>query len=757
MEQRQHLRLPAACPAHRSAWFGAVLLSAALPVYAASTLVSTRSYDYDPATGRLVKTVAEPGDAQLCVVTELGYDAHGHNHRSTVRNCNGTAGATPGAGSEAPAPAAGSPAVIAPRITQAGYSADQRFVTDITNAVNDVQVRGHDVRFGTLNRLQEVNGAATTWQHDALGRRTLEIRADGTRVRWDYVYCNNLPNGALAPPAGAATAACDPVPADPSLAIQAGTMVPVYYVQTTPLQADGRSVNGPYTRVYFDALEREIRNETQGFDGASRSRLIRQDSRYDLAGRLSARSLPYFGTAATDWVTYTYDALGRRTSTTEPRPDGLATTRIDHDGLEIRRTDPLGHVTLTTSDVAGRIVKTTDAKGGTLQHWHDPAGRLVQSRDALGNTVSITYDLRGRKAALYDPDLGLWQYAWNVAGDLVRQTDARGQATLLAHDSLGRVVRRAGPDMTSNWHYGRHADGSPCPNGAGLLCEAVADNGYRRRHAYDAAGRPASTRVTVGAAEYTAAAAYDPASGRLVTQTYPSQLQVRHGYTGLGYLKELTDGRTGQPLWQVTGRDAQGLALQTVHGNGVTTDNAWYADGSLNATQANGPSGAVQNLTYTYDRNGNPVTRVDALAGVTARYVHDELDRLTQETRWGGGLAATEVTGWGFDAIGNLASRSEGGQTHTYLYNSSGVGSRRPHAVAGCAARSTGSRTRAIGTTTTATSPRVPAGCWGGRRTTQCSRCRRAGRSWSSCTTPISSACGSGAGRARCCRPRRCT
>jgi YD repeat-containing protein len=181
----------------------------------------------------------------------------------------------------------------------------------------------------------------------------------------------------------------------------------------------------------------------------------------------------------------------------------------------------------------------------------------VQTRDALGNTVSITYDLRGRKTALHDPDLGIRHYAWNAAGDLVRRTDAKGQVTVLQHDGLGRLVRRVEPDLDSRWHYGRHADGSACPHGAGRLCEVVADNGYRRRHVHDAAGRPVRTEFTLDGALYTAAVGYDLASGRVATQTYPSGLQVGRRYTALGWLQDLTDSRSGQPLWRVHRRAQQ--------------------------------------------------------------------------------------------------------------------------------------------------------------------------------------------------------
>jgi len=78
----------------------------------ASSLTRTSAFDYDPSTGLLNKEIIEPGDSTLCVVTTYGRDAWGNKTSSTARNCNGSAGSSPGNNSEAATPVAGSVADI---------------------------------------------------------------------------------------------------------------------------------------------------------------------------------------------------------------------------------------------------------------------------------------------------------------------------------------------------------------------------------------------------------------------------------------------------------------------------------------------------------------------------------------------------------------------------------------------------------------------------------------------------------------------
>jgi YD repeat-containing protein len=459
--------------------------AAQLPAMA-GTLTRTSAFEYDPATGLLVKEIIEPGDSNLCLVTEYAYDAFGNKVSATTRNCNGSAGSHPGVNSEAAAPAAGSPAVIEARTSGNNYGADGRFPLTSSNALGHAETKAYDARFGGVTRLTGPNALATEWKYDGFGRKVLEKRADGTGTRWEYVLCSTVTGGC--PGNGVVTA--------------------VYFVRSTPVAAPidltagtTGAQNGPTATVYFDALNREIRAEAQGFDGSGTAPVNVTLTRYDALGRVAEKSRPFAAgqDANAKFVRFEYDVLGRVTAQVEPdsvNPAGNRTT-FAYNGLSATVTDAKGNTRTTVKNSQGQVVSVTDASGALLSHAYDPFGNLSRTTDPLGNVTQLGYDLRGRKVSMADPDMGSWSYEYNVLGELVRQTDAKGQVTTMTYDKLGRMTKRTESDLVSNWYYDQYKDGTACAKGIGKLCEAETGFDYRRKHSYDALGRPAATATTI--------------------------------------------------------------------------------------------------------------------------------------------------------------------------------------------------------------------------------------------------------------------
>ena len=241
------------------------------------------AFQYDPASGLLVKEIVEPDDPNLCLVTEYSYDAYGNKLSASTRNCNGSSG-------EAAAPAG--LAVIAPRTSSTVIDARGQFPISNTNALNQSESKTYDARFGVPLSLTGPNGLTTTWTYDSFGRKTKEIRADGTQTKWDYLYCSGVNGGtATCPSVGGATAK--------------------YLIQETPLAADGLTPTGPVAKAYYDALERKIRSESQGYDGSGTAPATYQDTWYDSLGRVLQTSRPYQSGQTVQWTVYSYDSLGR--------------------------------------------------------------------------------------------------------------------------------------------------------------------------------------------------------------------------------------------------------------------------------------------------------------------------------------------------------------------------------------------------------------------------------------------------------------
>jgi YD repeat-containing protein len=370
----------------------------------AATATRTSAFSYDATSGLLTKEVIEPTDPNLCLVTKYEYDNFGNKKQATTRNCNGE-NIYPGL-NEASAPT-NSDAVIAPRTSYLGFGPDSgypgqagtdstgRFPIKSTNHLGHTETKAYDVRFGAMTVLMGPNDITTQWQYDHFGRKTLEFRADGTSTHTSYFYCTGV---------GSPSLSCDLPQAR-------------HLVKVTPKDSFGQQ-SGPVSTVYFDTLNREIRSETQGLNGAA----IYKDTYYDSFGRVSMVSKPYYAiepinctTTPSACTVYTYDMLGRAISETQPTAVGVGTPRTITEyspapapiiGVSVKVTisDASGanlpgnstQSKTTVRNFQGQTVLVRDTQNNDITYGYDPFANLLQT-NAAGVITTMTYDLRGRK------------------------------------------------------------------------------------------------------------------------------------------------------------------------------------------------------------------------------------------------------------------------------------------------------------------------------------------------------------------------
>jgi hypothetical protein len=171
--------------------------------------------------------------------------------------------------------------------------------------------------------------------------------------------------------------------------------------------------------------------------------------------------------------------------------------------------------------------------------------------------------------------------------------------------------------------------------------------------------------------------------------------------------------------WTANAVDSEGHITQQTAGNDLITNRSFdITTGRLNSV-VTATGNAVQNLAYTYDRLGNPLSRSDANTSLSETFTYDGLNGLSSATV---NLTPTPLAKtFSHDSVGNMLSKSGVGN-----YSDALPRSPLPHAVTAVSgdAISTafsydpdGNQTSGLGRTISYTSHSKPASITLGART----------------------------------------
>lgn len=381
--------------------------------------------------------------------------------------------------------------------------------------------------------------------------------------------------------------------------------------------------SGAATRVEYDAANRPVRLT----DATGKVTHFEYDAAGNGTAVRDARSLD--GADNTYKTTFGYNALGQRTS----------------------RTDPLGRTTTYTVDSAGRATRTTNPSGSTVDKGYDSAGRIT-SRAASDNPLShtATYDPAGNLASVTDSAGRKSTYSYDKANQLTGSTDSWGLATTLARDLEGRLTAVSHPDGTKvSYSY----------DSAGQPLGITDPTGRTIRTSYDDAGRPFKiSRFNVGHGN--THLDYDSA-GRLHTLISFRDFH-RYAYDSRGLITGI-DTSTGPQRFEY---DAPGRLTAYTDQAGKRTTYSYDPAGNLTSKDG---------TTYTHDAAGqitNPGFTYSAHGGLTSdgvrNYTWDADHRLTKITKVDG----TPVAEYTYDHRGLRTSKSTPMGTTRYHYNAEG-------------------------------------------------------------------------------------
>ncbi|MGR3278684.1 FG-GAP-like repeat-containing protein [Acaryochloris marina NIES-2412] len=491
------------------------------------------------------------------------------------------------------------------RTTTYEYDALNRQIS-VSDPLNHTTTFGYDA-VDNLVSVTDALGRVTQYEYDALNRESTRINALGDTHSYTYDAADNVV--AVTDELGRTTTFTYD---DRDLR----TSVTDALGHTTTTEYDGV---GNVTAV-IDALGHTTR---YGYDA-----LYRQTSDTDAIGQTT---------------TYAYDPVGNLLRITDPENNS---TTYTYDALyrQVTDTNELGDTRRYSYDAVDNLIGMTDRNGRQFEYTYDDLDRQMEGiwLDATGNpirTFSYTYDAADQLTAVSDP-YSAYTYTYDLAGRLITVDNAGtpGVPNVLltyTYDAVNNMLTVT--DTIEGQESGLEA------------------------YTYDALDRVIRlTQSGNGVAEKRVDFAYDVASQMTGSTRFAdlagTQLVAQSDYTFdlAGRLTNLTHSRDSVVIadyrWDY---DAANRIIRFTSPDGTSDynyddrnqitrsdhsyqdDEAYSYDNNGNRTNPGYETGGNNRLlsdgtyTYTYDGEGNRITRTEIATGEVTEYTWDYRNRLT--------------------------------------------------------------------------------------------------------------------------------
>lgn len=524
------------------------------------------------------------------------------------------------------------------------------------------------------------NDIHTYTLYNARGQAVGQVDGEGYLTETIYdVRGNVLQTRRYASPAknpGSASATLASIRPDPSALDQ--TITQTWSAANQLLSRT--NVEGTITTFTYDVAGRLVQTTTAAGTADERIQRLRYDIQGNLLAELDGRGSDAVALTdplakwSTNGSTHTYDAAGRRTSTT----------------------DANGYRTLFFYDALGRLTYTVNALGEVTESHYNAHGQ-VDEQIAYGTHVDVSTfgattpgglnadTLKAQLAAVADPakDTHVLN-TYNATGTRATTVDGLGNTTSYSYNAFREVTastqtRLSGQIVTNTVAFdrrGQQISGTLDSAGAGITRRTGYDafgrvdtridaNGNASRVAYDRLGRVVTTTDANGAEHVTTYDAFDRVltqrdalgnstsyaynlADRSVTVTTPEGVSVTTVHNRHGQTSSITDGRLHTTTYSY---DKSGNLLQTQAPKGVGTSTTYGKTGlKLSTTDARGTVTA-----YSYDAANRLLTRTVDPTGLQliTRYQYDDKGQALRVTDPGGIATVTE-----YDLGGRVVSQT---------------------------------------------------------------------------------------------------
>jgi RHS repeat-associated protein len=328
---------------------------------------------------------------------------------------------------------------------------------------------------------------------------------------------------------------------------------------------------------------------------------------------------------------YNYNTTGDLVKVTPPAPQGPTTYTYDALSRVTSVTDPRGDTTKYAYDVRDRQTLITFDNGTTLAKTYFPNGLVQYDSDNFAGTKQFEYDTLGRTTKQIGALAGLNQtYTYDSVGNILTFVDTSG-ATTNTYDAANQLTSQREPGGVCPTS-GNPAANSGCVifkyNANGAETNRIFPAGAQLVKTYDLSGRTSRVQALNGLGAVAADVGYSYAIGGTDTGLTRSRTSFKEEGIPAGAVTAYTYDSLSRLV----------LADEKVNG----ADNAMWA--------------------YSYDRAGNRTSQVRAgntgSSETAIDYRYDAANRLVG--------SSADTTAWVYDAAGNQVKNGITGSVAVY-------------------------------------------------------------------------------------------
>jgi len=418
----------------------------------------------------------------------------------------------------------------------------------------------------------------------------------------------------------------------------------------------------------------------------------------------------------------TLDKLGRIKQITDPLTN-ITSLFYDKAGRITTKTDANGNTTTYSYDALGRVKSQADAEGGITRFTYDSSSNLISLTDPANNTTQFEYDKVDRKIRETRPEGQATTYSYYPNGLLKTVTDAKQQTTTYIYDKANRLIETRFNDNTKHtFQYDKddNLTNYATPDVSGTITydnvnrktgETVTIGSITKTYSYSYDGRgnkqsftspegvtysysynknDQPTAITTPAGQIK----LDYQWARNTKVTLPNGVTTDFSYNANNWLTGITAQKAAASILSTTyvfdkvGNITQKADDVTTSYNYdkiyqlLSTTNPQNSEtfgydkvGNRKTRQGtqtpwtynkNNELQTAETATFTYDNNGNTITKTEN--GVTTTFNYNTLDRLASVQLPDGRTAA-----YTYDPFGRRIKKQVGTETTVYVYADEGL------------------------------------------------------------------------------------